>query len=339
MKEERMLKKTLEDFLVKHSVVNEYDAKKIAGWGAILTKVILFTLLLIPTWTSWYTISPESVGIVIRFGKFVRQAKPGLNFKMPWPVEQVTKVPVQRQLKEEFGFRTLKPDKKTVYDEKGDYTNESLMLTGDLNIVEVEWVAQYRISDPYKWLFRVRNSKETFRDANEAVMRKIVGNKTATQVLTIGRQEIAGEAKRELQDLCNKYSLGIIIDQIVLQDVTPPDPVKPAFNEVNQALQEKKQMINNAWAEYNRIIPKAKGEALRTIQEAQGFATERVNKAKGDIVFFTNLLKAYKKNPDITRERLYLETMQNILPRIHNKTIVDSKVNNLIPMLKVGGGK
>ena len=288
-------------------------------------------------WNSWFTVEPEEVGLILRFGKYVREAKPGLNFKLPSPAETVIKVPVQRQLKEEFGFRTVQAGIRSSLNPR-NYENESLMLTGDLNVAVVEWIAQYRIRDPYKFLFKVKNPQITFRDMNEAIMREVVGNHSVNDILTTGRQLVADRVKQELQALCNKYETGIVVEQIVLQDVTPPDPVKPSFNEVNQAQQEREKMINEAKARFNKVIPKAKGEALRMIQQAEGYATDRINRAQGDAAFFNALYKAYEKSPDVTRKRLFLETMDEIYPKLDRKIVIDRKLKGLIPLLSVSGG-
>lgn len=285
-------------------------------------------------WNTWFTVEPEEVGLVLRFGKYVREANPGLNFKLPEPIEHVIKVPVQRQHKEEFGFRTDIPGIRSKFSTR-QYAQESLILTGDLNVAMVEWITQYRIRDPYLFLFRVRNPVKTFRDMNEAVMRQVVGNRTVNDILTIGRQSVAAEVKQELQKMCNHYETGIVVEQVVLQDVNPPDPVKPSFNEVNQAQQEKEKMINDAMADYNKVIPRAKGEALRTIQEAEGYATDRINRAKGDTAFFNAMLKEYIKSPGITRQRLYLEAMGEIYPLVKNKTVIGSDIKGLLPMLQL----
>ncbi len=308
------------------------DRKQIKKqFKSALPLVILF-LVGIVAWNCWYTVEPEEVGLILRFGKFQRESQPGLHFKMPYPVEQVIKIPVQRQLKEEFGFRTRIPGVRTIYSQK-NFEHESLMLTGDLNVAVVEWITQYRIRNPYFYLFKVKNPRQTFRDMNEAIMREVVGDKTVTNVLTVGRQEIADEVKGKLQELCNQYQTGIVVEQIVLQDANPPDPVKPSFNEVNQAQQEKQRMINDAWAEYNRVIPRAKGQALQTIQEAKGYSADRINRAKGDALFFEQILKAYKKAPRVTKDRLFIETMEDIYPRFEKKVIIDEKVKGLIPLL------
>jgi len=305
--------------------------------------IILGLVLLITVMGSWFTVATDEVGVVLRFGKFVRTANPGFNFKLPLGIETVYKVPVQRQLKEEFGFRTLAPGIKTEYSTRA-YSEESLMLTGDLNAAEVEWIVQYRIKDPYKFLFRVRNPVQTFRDMNEAVMREVVGDRTVSEVLTVGRQEIADSAERALQKLCDQYEMGIKVDQVVLQDVTPPDPVKPAFNEVNEAQQEKEKMINQARSEYNQVIPKARGEAKRTIEEARGYALARINNAKGDTAKFNALLKEYVKAKEVTRQRIYLETMQKVLKKVGHKFITDQKASGVLPLfpfsnLQKGGNR
>ena len=281
--------------------------------------------------SSFFTIGPEEVGVILRFGKYNRKVEPGLSFKIPL-VESLTKVPVQRQLKEEFGFRTKKAGIRSEYDQN-IYLDESLMLTGDLNAAVVEWIVQYRIKDPYKFLFKVRNATKTFRDMTEAVMREIVGDRTVNEVLTIGRQEISISVLNKLQDLCDQYETGIKVDQVVLQDVNPPDRVKPSFNEVNEAQQEREKLINQARSEYNKIIPRATGEAEQMIQEAEGYAVERVNQAKGEAARFNALYEEYRKAKEVTRQRIYLETLNKVLPKVGKKLIVDEDVKGLIPLL------
>ncbi len=298
--------------------------------------VVLVVVGLILAWTTFFTVDPEEVGVVLRFGRYTRTADPGLNLKLPSPIEQVFKVPVQRQLKEEFGFRTARADVRTSYD-RGDFSGESLMLTGDLNVAVVEWTAQYRVSDPYKFLFKVRNVQKTFRDMNEAVMRGVVGDRSVSEVLTVGRQEVASKVEEELQALCDQYETGITVDQIVLQDVNPPDPVKPSFNEVNQAEQERERAINEARSEYNKVIPKARGEALQAIEQAQGYAIDRVNRAKGDAALFEQLLAAYRRAPEVTRRRIFLETMEAVYPKTQRKLLVDTQLKGMLPVLDLDG--
>lgn len=282
--------------------------------------------------STWFTIDPEEAGLVLRFGRFVRQVPSGLHLKLPFPIESVVKVPVERQLKEEFGFRTEQADIRTTYS-KADLTSESLMLTGDLNVAVVEWTAQYRVRDPYKYLFKVRNVQNTFRDMNETVMREIVGDRSVNEVLTVGRQEIAAEVEQRLQALCDQYENGIKVEQIVLQDVNPPDQVKPSFNEVNQAQQEREKLINQARADYNQIIPRSRGRAQQTIEQAQGFATDRVNRARGDAELFNQVHAAYQRAPEVTRRRMYLETMGEIYPKVKRKIILDDSLKGIIPLL------
>ncbi len=303
-------------------------------------KTILFGILLVIVaallFSTFFTVEPEEVGVVLRFGRYVRTADPGLNFKLPAPLERVYKVPVQRQLKEEFGFRTEEAGVRTRYS-PADFEGESQMLTGDLNVAVVEWTTQYRIEEPEKWLFRVRNVRDTFRDMNEAVMRAVVGDRSVNEVLTVGRQEIADEVQQRLQDLCQTYETGIKVEQIVLQDVNPPDPVKPSFNEVNQAEQERERAINEAKSEYNRVIPKARGEAQQAIQQAEGYAIERVNSAKGEVVLFEELLAAYRRAPEVTRRRIFLETMQAVYPKAERKILLDGQLEGVLPLLDLAG--
>ena len=283
-----------------------------------------------------FTIQPEEVGIVLRFGQYTRTANPGLNFKMPAPIEQVLKVPVQRQLKQEFGFQTAEAGVRTRYADRS-FENESLMLTGDLNVAVVEWIAQYRVADPYKYLFKVRNVTKTFRDMNEAVMRAVVGDRSVDEVITIGRLEIEDQVKIKLQELCDRYETGIVVDQIVLQDVNPPDQVKPSFNEVNQAEQERERSINEARGEYNKVIPKARGEAEQVIEQAKGYAIDRVNRAKGDAVLFEEVYSAYRRAPEVTRRRIFLETMESIYPAMERKILLDNSLKGVLPLLQLGG--
>jgi membrane protease subunit HflK len=241
---------------------------------------------------------------------------------------------VQRQLKQEFGFRTRSSGSQTEYS-KSSFGDESMMLTGDLNLTDVEWVVQYRIVDSYRYLFRVRNAEKTLRDMSEAAMRKVVGDRTVNEVLTVGRQEVASSVEVILQRMCDEYENGIRIDQVVLQDVNPPEPVKPSFNAVNEAQQERETLINQAEAEYNRVIPRARGEAEETVQLAEAYALNRVNRSKGEADRFNALFESYVKAPEVTKQRIYLETMEKVLPKIGNKIIVDEKGNNVLPLLNI----
>ena len=295
--------------------------------------VVSILLLLLIAFSAFFQIDPEETGVITRFGKYVRSVEPGLNVKLPF-IERVYKVPVERQQKLEFGFRTVRAGIRTEYTRSG-YTDESLMLTGDLNLADVEWVVQYRIDDAYKFLFKVRNPETSLRDISEAALRQIVGDRTVNEVLTVGRTEIAAKMEELVQQICKEYSLGIKIDQVVLQDVNPPDPVKAAFNAVNQAQQEKETLINQAKSEYNKVIPKASGQAEETIQKAEGYATERVNNALGEAARFNAIYREYIKAPEVTKRRIYLETMESVLPKLGNKIITDEQGNNVLPLLQM----
>ena len=304
----------------------------------LLQRGALLLLVVIAALTSFYTIEPEETGLVLRFGQYIRATDPGLHFKLPFMIERVMKVPIQRQLKQEFGFRTVRAGVQSQFSTR-PYSDESNILTGDLNVAQVEWVVQYRVVDPYKYLFRVRNVSETFRDMSEAVTRQVVGDRTVNEVLTVGRAETAMKMQMELQALCEQYETGIKVDQVVLKDVNAPDPVKPSFNEVNQAEQEKARMINQAQSEYNKVVPLARGEALQTIQEAEGYRIDRVNRAQGDSARFVALFEAYRRAPEVTRKRIYLETMGEVLPKVTDKIIVDSDLHSVLPLLDLGGKK
>jgi membrane protease subunit HflK len=303
--------------------------------GKPLRWVGLGILVLAILFTSFFTVNPEEVGIILRFGKYTRTVSPGLNFKLPLGIETVTKVPVERQLKQEFGFRTKEAGVRSSYGRR-DYQQESLMLTGDLNAAEVEWIVQFRIADPYKFLFKVRNAVTTFRDMNEALMREVVGDRSVNEVLTVGRVEIANTVTERLQALCDQYEMGIKVDQVVLQDVNPPDSVKPAFNEVNEAQQERERLINQARSEYNKVIPKARGDAARVIEESRGYAVERVNQARGEAAKFNAVFREYSKAPEVTRQRIYLETLNDVLPRVGRKLITDEKTTGILPLIQLG---
>ena len=316
--------------------VNNLKIPKIP-WRAVTVGVGAIAVLAALAGTA-YQIEPEEVGVVLRFGKFVRTTSPGLHFKIPI-VEEMQRVPVQRQLKHEFGFRTVEAGVRSDYaGQQQQLADESVMLTGDLNVAVVEWIVQYRVDDPYEYLFRVRNLDDTFRAMNEAVMRETVGDRTVTEVVTVGRQEIETAVEIRLQALVDQYQMGIAIDQVVLQDVNPPDPVKPSWDEVSQAQQQRDRLINEALAEYNAVIPRARGEAEQTILQAEGYALDRVNRAQGEASRFAAVEAAYRQAPDVTRQRLYLETMQRILPRVGRKVFVAEGATGVLPLLSLDSG-
>jgi len=303
---------------------------QILAFLAVIAGLVIF-------FTSWFQVEANSEGVILRLGKFNRMVGPGLHLKIPFGVESVTLVPSQRQLKEEFGFRTLRSSSRSQFSQQ-QFLKESLMLTGDLNVAEVEWSVQYRISDPFKFLFRVRNVRDTFRDITEAVMREVVGDRTVNEVLTVGRTELAQAVESELQRLCTQYETGIAVEQVILQDVAPPDAVKPSFNEVNQAQQEREKLINEARGQYNMEVPRARGQADQEIRQAEGYAIDRVNRARGEASRFEQLHDEYRKSPSVTRQRIYIETLSQVLPKIGRKLIIDENTRNLVPLLQLGKG-
>ena len=297
-----------------------------------LVAVFLVAILL---FTAWFQVEADSEGVVLRLGKLNRTVGPGLHMKIPFGIETLYLVPSQRQLKEEYGFRTARAGVRTQYSGR-DFPEESLMLTGDLNIADLEWSVQYRISNPVDYLFRVRNVPKTFRDMTEAVMREIVGDRTVNEVLTVGRTELAQAVEDQLQELCDQYETGLRVAQVILQDVSPPDQVKPSFNEVNQAQQEREKLINQARGEYNREVPRARGQAEQQVSQAEGYAIDRINRAKGEASRFNQLYAEYRKAPEVTRRRIYIETLNRVLPKVGRKLIMNKDAQNIVPLLQLG---
>jgi len=307
------------------------------SFGGLIIVAILLTGMI--AWTSYYTVPSDSVAVVQRFGKYVNEVPPGLHFKIPLGVDTATIVPVKRQLKQEFGFATPGASDAFQRPRERDAKRETEMVTGDLNAALVEWVIQYRISDPVKFLFEVREPSETLRYVSESVMREVVGDRTVDEVITIGRQEIESEALIKMQALSTKYAMGISIDQVQLKNINPPLPVQESFNEVNQAQQEKEKLINEARRDYNKVIPLAEGEKDQRIREADGYRLKRINEAEGDASRFVALFAEYSKAPEVTRRRIYIETLQDVLPGIRSKIILDEEARGILPFLNVEGQK
>jgi len=303
--------------------------------GAFLLAVI--ALAAFGAWTAYYTVPSDSVAVVQRFGKYLHEVPPGLHFKLPLGIDAATIVPVKRQLKQEFGFAT--PGATDPHQSPRDGKRETEMVTGDLNAALVEWVVQYRISDPVKFLFEVREPSATLRYVSESVMREVVGDRTVDEVITIGRQEIESEALTKMQALSIKYAMGISIDQVQLKNINPPQPVQESFNEVNQAQQEKEKLINEARRDYNKVIPLAEGEKDQRIREADGYRLKRINEAEGDAARFNALLAEYTKAPEVTRRRIYIETLQEVMPGIRSKIIVDERTQGILPLLNLDSEK
>ncbi len=318
-------------------VVQEIRKRASALDAKTIAMMIGGLLLLYFAFTSWFTVQPEETGIIQRFGAVNRTVEPGLHFKFPNGIEEVRMVPTARVLKEEFGFMTTSLDGgRTQYAaNENPFKNVSLMLSGDLNVIDVQWIVQYRIEDPTKYLFQVRESRQAIRDTAEAVMRQVVGNRLGSDVLTVGRVAISVQVKEEMQKILTDYGTGVRLVTVELQDVTPPDPVKPAFNEVNEARQDRERTINQAQEKANQQIPRARGEAIQSVTEAEGYAVERVNRAEGEASRFTAILADYKKSPEVTRKRLYLEAMGSILPSAKALYIVDSEQQAMLPMLNM----
>ena len=301
-----------------------------ARGGFVLAALVLVGLGL---WTAYYTVPSDSVAVVQRFGKYLKDVPPGLHFKLPMGIDSATIVPVKRQLKQEFGFTT--PGARDPFQSPRDGRRETEMVTGDLNAALVEWVVQYRIADPAKFLFEVREPGGTLRHVSESVMREVVGDRTVDEVITIGRQEIETEALVKMQELSSKYAMGISIDQVQLKNINPPRPVQESFNEVNQAQQEKEKLINEARRDYNKVIPLAEGEKDQRIREADGYRLKRINEAEGDAARFSALLAEYSKAPEVTRRRIYIETLQEVMPTIRSTIIVDEQSHSILPLLNL----
>ena len=308
--------------------------KKFLDMGRFMRWVILAFVVIAGLKGFIYSIGPDEVGVIQRFGKYIGLSSPGLHAKIPFGVDKVTPIKVKKIFKEEFGFRTLQSGVVSKYSQR-QYLDESLMLTGDLNILDIHWIVQFKIKDPVKLLFATRNPLGNIRDMSEVIMRRFVGDYTVDEVLTVKREEIGDLTQQEIQEILDFYQTGVQIVTVKLLDVNPAERVKPAFNEVNEAKQEKEKMINPAWEAYNKVIPRARGQAEKTIREAEGYALDKVNRAKGETERFLAALSEYKKAPEITKKRLYLETLMDVLPKAKAKYIIDSKQPSILPLLNL----
>jgi len=323
--------------------IKDHLKQRFSPQKGVIPVLVLIILLVVAGYSSFYKVDTEETGVLLRLGKFSGYSEPGLHFKLPFGIDQVYLVKTGRVLKEEFGFRTVQPGVRTTYT-KGGLEEEALTLTGDLNVSDVEWIVQYQIADPYKFLFRINDPVGTVRDIAEAMVRRVIGNSNVTEVLTTERALLAGRIEQDLQGILNDYDIGVRIVTVKFQDVTPPDPVKEAYNEVNEAEQQRESLIFQAREQFNREVPRARGEAKKTLQEAEGYAIERINKAQGETSRFTALLTEYRKAPVVTKRRIYLETLEEVLPKLKETYIMDGKNNSLLPLLPLrstqeGGGK
>jgi len=312
--------------------------KGVRGRFPALWLIVIVLFLIYVGASCFYTVAVDEVGMVQRFGKYVRTTPPGLSFKLPSGIEKVTNVKVRYVYKEEFGFRTIKADVKSRFAGGDAYLVESLMLTGDLNVAVVPWIVQYRIRDPYAYLFKVKDTRGTLRDLSEAAMRLVIGDRSINEVIS-KREEIAAQAQVLLQKELDEAETGISVSTVEMKRTNVPEAVQPSFNEVNQAVQEKEKMIYQAREEYNKSIPQARGTAEKTIREAEGYALQRVNRAQGDASRFLALYEEYAKAQDVTRRRIYLEAIREILPKMGDKYIVDADQRNLLPLLNLVGPK
>ena len=313
---------------------NDYEEFKanMEKYGKFIIPVITIFVLLLALKTLFYTVEPDEEAVVIRFGKYVGTYPPGLHFKLPFGIDKNINVKTKRVLQEEFGFRTLSvQSRRTEYSGKV-YGNESLMLTGDLNVADVEWVVQYQIADPFKYLFQSKLPVRNIRDVSESIMRRVVGDRLVTEVLTTGRVEIASKAKDLMQNVLDRYDMGVKIVTVELQDVNPPELVKPSFNEVNEAKQEQEKVINQAEEAYNKVIPEAKGKAEKIVSEAEGYANALINRAQGDAEKFQSIVREYNRAPSVTKKRIYLETLESIFNEMEDIIIIDPKVKGIVPI-------
>jgi membrane protease subunit HflK len=324
---------------MQRNPLDDINWEELLRYKKLLYIVPVLLLVAVGIMTSYYIVQPEEEAVVKRFGKVVALKPPGLHFKMPYGIDSAQMVPTARVLKQEFGFRTESLQGRTSYSKDKTLRGESLMLTGDLKVIDVEWVVQYRVSDPDKFLHRVRQPEQTLRDVSESVMRRIVGNSLGSDVLTEKRAQVANSSRIELQQAMDKFDLGIQISTIELQDVTPPKSVKPAFNEVNQAEQERERFINEAEKRRNQVIPRAEGEAQQVIAAAQGYAAKRVNAAKGEADRFTAVYEAYLDAPQVTRQRMYLEMIDQVLPNAGKIYIMDENQTKPLPLLNLSDSK
>lgn len=317
----------LEDILRRVKNSAKFPSFGKAPFGIILLVVIAGALAL----TSYYTVEPQETAVILRLGQFVGTSDAGLHFKIPFGIDSVVKVTTGRVLPREYGYRTVVPGVRSKFAEKG-YEEEAVMLSGDLNVVDVQWTLQYKIQDPAAYLFRVQDVEASLDDISESVVRRIVGNRYSDDVLTVGRASIAEEARKEIQEIMDSYQTGLRIVTVQLRNSNPPEPVKAAFNEVNEAQQEKERMINEAEQAYNEKVSKAAGQARQTITQAEGYALERVNRSEGETKRFLDILAEYQKAPEVTRRRMYIEAMGELIGRVDSVYVMDENSKNILPL-------
>jgi modulator of FtsH protease HflK len=298
----------------------------------LILMIVVFVVLVVVGINSYYTVDPQETAVIQRFGRYIGTADAGLHFKIPFGVDTVSKIVTGQVLNSEYGYRTQKADVRSQFQEKG-FEQESLMLSGDLNVLNVQWVVQYQINDPVDYLFKVSGVEATLNDISESVMRRIVGNRYSDEVITVGRESVADQCRKEIQEIMDLYQTGLKIVAVKLQTVSVPNPVLASFNEVSEAQQEKDRMINEAQRAYNEKIPRAVGEARQTVTQAEGYALERVNRSEGEVKRFLDILAEYHKAPDVTRRRMYLDSFEALMGRIDHLYVVDEAQKNILPLL------
>ncbi len=319
----------------KQGLPNMPKLPNFSGKKAVLGLIAIFVLVFV--YSGFYTIEPDEAGVVLRFGEYQATTEPGLHFKLPLGIDNVTKVKITRVHKVEFGFRTVSAGVVSKFANSG-YSDESLMLTGDLNIADVQWIVQYQIKEPYKFLFNIRDVERTIRNLSEAVMRELVGDRSVDEVIVMDRQQIAEKAKEKLQKNLDEYEAGVKVNIVKLQNVNPPKTVQDAFNEVNSAKQEQEKIVNQAWQNYNKVIPEAKGKAKQILEQAEGYAINKINRAKGDADRFNQIYERYKFVKKVTRTRMYIEALQVALPQVNKIYIVDKDQKSILPLLDLTKG-
>jgi len=294
--------------------------------------VIIIIAVLGLIMSSFYVVDQTEQAVVLQLGKFNRITGAGLQFKLPFGIEKNYNVPTQQIQNMTFGYRTEQAGINTVYS-RGDYPEESIMLTGDLNIIDVEWVIQYRITDPKAWLFNVVYRDQTIRDISQSTINQLVGDRAILDVIGPERTNIMDQAKIQMNKILSKYDLGATVTTVQLKNIVPPaGNVQDAFEDVNKAIQDMERLINEGKEEYNKEIPKASGEADKMIQIAQGYATERVNKSRGDVARFLSVRDEYVKNPAVTRTRLYIETMEEVFGTDEGTDLIDKNIDGFLPI-------
>ena len=298
----------------------------------LIILVILVVAAISVVVSSFFVVDQTEEAVVLRFGKFHRMVGAGLNFKMPFNIEKNYNVPTQVIQNMTFGFRTEKPGVSTTYSNK-EYASESIMLTGDLNIVDVEWIIQFRVNDARAWLFNIENHKKTLRDISQSVLNMLVGDRAILDVLGPERTAIEVQGQDMMNSIFQSYNFGIKVTTVKLQNVVPPKgSVQDAFEDVNKAIQDMNRLINEGKEAYNKEIPKANGEAEQLVQIAKGYAAERVNKARGDVARFQSVLNEYRKDRNTTRTRLYYEMVEDVFKNEKGMDLIDKNLKNFLPM-------